>query len=142
MTLIDNVPDAESGHLLTPHDRLREVVELASLAEELGFDALPTFGRREHRIQPFTPSPCCPPSTHYGSRRTMPPPTSSPAAGWHALQFFSVDSAGLPFHRKAEALRLTTAEVLPQLRHEPPDALPWPSAAAPPVPSPATEGIR
>ncbi|MFD0168124.1 LLM class flavin-dependent oxidoreductase [Streptomyces decoyicus] len=64
------------------------------------------------------------------------------AAYGHALQFFSVDSAGLPFPRKADVLRLTAAEVLPQLRHELPDALPWPSAAAAPVPRPVTEAVR
>ncbi|MGP8302798.1 hypothetical protein ACTPOK_33660 [Streptomyces inhibens] len=37
MTLIDNVPDAVSGHLLTSHDRLRGVVELTVPAEELWF---------------------------------------------------------------------------------------------------------
>ncbi|MGW7640844.1 LLM class flavin-dependent oxidoreductase [Streptomyces decoyicus] len=64
------------------------------------------------------------------------------AAYGHALQFFSVDSAGLPFPRKADVLRLTAAEVLPQLRHELPDTLPWPSPAAAPVPRPVTEAVR
>lgn len=53
-----------------------------------------------------------------------------------------MDSAGLPFPRKADVLRLTAAEVLPQLRHELPDALPWPSAAAAPVPRPVTVAVR
>ncbi|MGW1375871.1 LLM class flavin-dependent oxidoreductase [Streptomyces sp. NPDC002446] len=59
------------------------------------------------------------------------------AAYGHALQFFSVDSAGLPFARRAEVLRLTAAEVLPRLRDELPDPLPWPSAAPAPVPEAA-----
>ncbi|MCB5909874.1 LLM class flavin-dependent oxidoreductase [Streptomyces pinistramenti] len=45
----------------------------------------------------------------------------------HALQFFSVEVAGLPFARKADVLRLTAAEVLPTLRHELPDTLAWPN---------------
>ncbi|MFJ6751184.1 MULTISPECIES: LLM class flavin-dependent oxidoreductase [unclassified Streptomyces] len=60
----------------------------------------------------------------------------------HALQFFSVDSAGLPFSRKADVLRLTAAEVLPQLRHELPDPLLWPAAPAAPLPPLATEAAR
>lgn len=67
----------------------------------------------------------------------------------HALQFFSVDGAGLPFARAAEVLRRTAAEVLPVLRKELPDALTWPDSAPPapgaraatdpgrPVPAPA-----
>ncbi|MFC6065881.1 LLM class flavin-dependent oxidoreductase [Streptomyces ochraceiscleroticus] len=53
MTLIDNVPDAVSGRLLPPHQRLREVVELAVLAEELGYDAV---GVGERHGPPFLAS--------------------------------------------------------------------------------------
>lgn len=53
MTLIDNVPDAVSGRSCSPHQRLREVVELAELAEELGFDA---FGVGERHGAPFLSS--------------------------------------------------------------------------------------
>ncbi|WP_052867558.1 LLM class flavin-dependent oxidoreductase [Streptomyces niger] len=53
MTLIDNVPDAVSGRLLTPHRRLQEVVELAVLAEELGYDAV---GVGERHGPPFLAS--------------------------------------------------------------------------------------
>jgi alkanesulfonate monooxygenase SsuD/methylene tetrahydromethanopterin reductase-like flavin-dependent oxidoreductase (luciferase family) len=60
----------------------------------------------------------------------------------HALQFFSVDSAGLPFHRRADVLRLTAAEVLPQLRHELPDPLPWPAAPTAGLPPLAAEAAR
>ncbi|MEU9503396.1 LLM class flavin-dependent oxidoreductase [Streptomyces sp. NPDC048196] len=61
MTLIDNVPDALSGRLLSPHERLREVVELAVPADELGFDA---FGVGERHGAPFlwgSPAPAAAP---------------------------------------------------------------------------------
>ncbi|WP_310727557.1 LLM class flavin-dependent oxidoreductase [Streptomyces sp. N2A] len=199
MTLIDNVPDALSGRLLSPHDRLREVVELAVLVEELGFDAfgvgerhgapflsssppavLGAIAARTHRIRLFTTvtvlstlDPVRVAEDYAtvdqlsGGRlelaignntpfRTLdeaadhgPALVGSPArivdkilsqhlAYGHALQFFSVDSAGLPFARKAEVLRLAAAEVLPQLRHELPDPLPWPS----PAPAGAAEAAR
>ncbi|QIK09520.1 LLM class flavin-dependent oxidoreductase [Streptomyces sp. Je 1-4] len=227
MTLIDNVPDARSGHLPTPHDRLREVIELAVPAEELDLDA---FGVGERHGAPFlSSSPWGDPvfaanviqpvanyarltdryrahRAAYGhdpsaavvvgsggtlhaaaddrtARREFAPyyeaavaardvpgnntPFRSPdeaadhgpalvgspgrivdkivqqhAAYGHALQFLSVDSAGLLFHRRTEVPRLTAAEVLPQLRHDLPDTLPWPSAAVAPVPRPAPEAAR
>ncbi|MEU3712250.1 LLM class flavin-dependent oxidoreductase [Streptomyces catenulae] len=61
----------------------------------------------------------------------------------HALQFFSVDTAGLPYAHRAEVLHLTAAEVLPQLRHALPDPLTWPDPTAPDADAaPAAEPVR
>ncbi|MEU9116347.1 LLM class flavin-dependent oxidoreductase [Streptomyces sp. NPDC048483] len=60
----------------------------------------------------------------------------------HTLQFFSVESAGLPFHRKADVLRLTAAEVLPQLRAELPDPPAWPAVPTPVLPPLTPQAAR
>ncbi|WP_399093093.1 LLM class flavin-dependent oxidoreductase [Streptomyces sp. BBFR2] len=60
----------------------------------------------------------------------------------HALQFFSVDTAGLPFARRADVLRLTAAEVLPQLRHALPDPLDWPYAPGTEADAAVAEPVR
>jgi len=53
ISLIFHLPDPVSGELAPPHDRFREVVDAAVLAEELGFDG---FGVGERHERPFLSS--------------------------------------------------------------------------------------
>lgn len=53
LSLITHHPDPVTGELLSPSDRLREVVNTAVLAEELGFEG---FAVGERHEQPFLSS--------------------------------------------------------------------------------------
>ena len=56
ITLITHVPDPLSGEKSSPADRLREVIDKAVLAEELGFDG---FAMGERHEDPFIWSSTC-----------------------------------------------------------------------------------
>ena len=53
ITLITHTPDPVSGEKKSPADRLRDVIESAVLAEELGFDG---FAVGERHEDPFISS--------------------------------------------------------------------------------------
>ncbi|MEU8139312.1 LLM class flavin-dependent oxidoreductase [Streptodolium elevatio] len=52
-TLVANLPNPVTGEVLSPYDRLRDVVDAAVLTEELGFDA---YGVGERHGAPFLSS--------------------------------------------------------------------------------------
>ncbi len=55
LSLITHQPDPVTGELLSPSDRLREVVDTAVLAEQLGFEGFAVGERHEHPFLSSSP---------------------------------------------------------------------------------------
>ena len=58
ITLITHTPDPVSGEKKSPAERLRDVVEAAVLAEELGFDGFAVGERHEDPFISSSPPWC------------------------------------------------------------------------------------